>query len=192
MNLPKARDGGTFWTFASVEERLVEAMRLWWRSPGGRSSPFAADGPWELVRHEEAGVGLSVDGAYSVDVLKSATEAAAARPLPLTRHEVAERDAASALIEMIEKEGDRRIVVAAVSYLAAGRKRVPWQELRNRMKLTIGAGGVAQRYSRAVGFIAFRLNGVPLRRARAWSRRQGTGWETVMPRLGFDLNVREP
>src|SRR4051794_25298419 len=38
-----------FWTFEAVQERLVEAMRLWWRSPGGGRWPFAGDAPWQLM-----------------------------------------------------------------------------------------------------------------------------------------------
>jgi hypothetical protein len=41
------KDG--FWTFDAVEERLIEAMRLWWRSPGGGRWPFASDAPWHLM-----------------------------------------------------------------------------------------------------------------------------------------------
>jgi hypothetical protein len=38
-----------FWTFDAVKERLVEAMRLWWRSPGEGRWPFASDAPWHLM-----------------------------------------------------------------------------------------------------------------------------------------------
>jgi hypothetical protein len=41
------KDG--FWTFDAVQERLIEAMRLWWRSPGRRRWPFAGDAPWHLM-----------------------------------------------------------------------------------------------------------------------------------------------
>ncbi len=174
-----------FWTFALVEERLVEAMRLWWRSPGGGSSPFAADGPWELITERtraEAG------GGY---IGRGEVEQVALRRLPLTRGEVAARDAASAMLEMVEGDEDRRLVVLVLCQLARGAKRVDWAPVKRAFGARRGAGALAERYARAIGFVAFRMNGVPLRQARALSRRQGTGWEEVMPRKGQDLAARD-
>jgi hypothetical protein len=44
--------GKHHWSFAEVQEDLVEVMQMWWRAPGGGRWPFASDGPWHLIRKE--------------------------------------------------------------------------------------------------------------------------------------------
>jgi hypothetical protein len=139
---------GAFWTFDMVEERLVEAVHLWRRSPGGGRSPFATDGPWQLVKAE----------FYGPDVDKDAP----IRPLPLRRREVAKRDEVSAWLLFVP-ERDRRLVVLAVTALASGFGQVPWMRLRKPMSVTLGADGLRMRYGRAIHTICKRLNG-----GKAW------------------------
>jgi hypothetical protein len=140
----EASGAGALWTFDMVEERLVEAMHLWRRSPGGGSWPFASDGPWHLVKAE----------LYGPDVDKDAP----LRPLPLRMAEVEERDQVSAWLLWVG-DRDRRLVVLAVSALAKGHKQVPWMELRRPMGVALGADGLRMRYGRAIQTICNRLNG---------------------------------
>jgi hypothetical protein len=165
-------------TFAEVEGRLIEAVELWRRSPGGGRSPFAGDGPWELLTERTR---ADAGGGY---LGRGEVEAAALRRLPLSRAEVARRDEASAWLTMID-ESERRVVIAAIHQLAAGRARIDWMGMKARLGIARGAGALAMRYERAVGFIAFRLNGKGEKLARALSRRQGQGWEQVMARAAW-------
>jgi hypothetical protein len=135
---------GTFWTFDMVEERLVETVHLWWRSPGGGRSPYATDGPWELVKRDLWGPDVDKDAPL--------------RPLPLRRREVAARDEVSAWLLLVP-ERDRKLVVLAVTMLAKGHSQVQWMELRKPLGVSFGADGLRMRYSRALQTICKRLNG---------------------------------
>lgn len=144
-----------FWTFETVQERLVAAMRLWKRSPGGGSWPFASDGPWHLVTIE----------LYGPDVDKDAP----LRPLPLTRAEVEERDQISEWLRHAP-DRDRRLVILAVSQLASGRARIDWMGLRGPMGVKIGADGLRWRYNQAITAICCALNGVPMPKRKRTKR----------------------
>ncbi len=135
---------GLLWTFDMVEERLVEAVHLWRRSPGGGRSPFATDGPWHLVKSDLWGPDVDKDAPL--------------RPLPLRRREVATRDEASAWLLLVP-ERDRRLVVLAVTALASGFSQVPWMRLRRAMGVTFGAGGLRWRYNKSIEGICKALNG---------------------------------
>ena len=145
------RDNGLL-RFEDVEARLIEAVMLWRRSPGGGRSPFAADGPWDLITERtraEAG------GGY---IGRGEVEQVALRRLPLTRAEVAERDEASALV-LLAPERDRRLVVAVVMAKAAER-RIRWSDIRRRLGAGgIGERGLGMRYTRAIGAIVKAVNG---------------------------------
>ena len=135
---------GLFWSFDMVQERLVEAVHLWRRSPGGGRSPFATDGPWELVKRELFGPAVDKDAPLP--------------RLPLRRSEVAIRDQTSDWLGWVQ-ERDRRLVVLAVTKLAQGHGQVPWMDLRKPMGVALGADGLRMRYSRAIQAICHRLNG---------------------------------
>lgn len=135
---------GTLWTFDMVQERLVEAVHLWRRSPGDGRSPYATDGPWELASSDLWGPDVDKDAPL--------------RPLPLRRREVAARDEASAWLLFVP-ERDRRLVVLAVTALAKGYKQVPWMDLRRPMGVKLGADGLRMRYGRAIRRICERLSG---------------------------------
>jgi hypothetical protein len=141
----KAAEAGLLWTFDMVEERLIETMDLWRRSPGGGGWPFASDGPWHLVKAE----------LYGPDVDKDAP----LRPLPLRVAEVEQRDETSGWLLWIADESTRRLVVLAVTKLAKGHKQVPWKELLRPMGVRFGAHGLRKRYGRALSTICARLNG---------------------------------
>ena len=153
-----------FWTFDAVEERLVEAMRLWWRSPGEGHWPFAADAPWHLMTRRAR---LAEGRVKGMDVARQLQEDDAEetrqwqgreRPGPLTRDEVALRDATSEWLAWIEPDA-RKVVVAVLAQLAAGRENVDWARVKRATGAEIGNKGVYRRYTRAIMVIAMRLNG---------------------------------
>lgn len=153
-----------FWTFAAVEERLIEAMRLWWRSPGEGKWPFAADAPWQwMTRRTRLAEGM-VKGMDITRLLQDddAEETrrwqGRERPGPLTRDEIARRDEASEWLTWAPAR-DRRLVILALVMLAAGKPRVEWMRLKPLLGVEFGADGLRMRYSRAVTGIARRLNG---------------------------------
>lgn len=132
-------------TFREVEARLVEAMRLWRRSPGGGRWPFAGDGPWHLVRGDGSAQ-EEWDRRYN-DHRGGFQEKP--RPLPLSIDEVEERDRVSEWLRFVP-ERDRRLVVLALVQLANGAPHPKWSRIRLQLTEEIGARGLGQRYSRAI------------------------------------------
>ena len=138
------------WTFKGVEERLVEAIRYWWHVEGA-GWPFASDGPWHLI---------AADKTWDWDADKWAD--APIPKLPLSREQMKRRDEATAWLRHAP-ERDRKLVVLAVTALAAGRKVVPWRALLRPMAMTRGADGLRMRYGRAMTAICNALNGAEMR-----------------------------
>lgn len=138
---------GRVLTFAEVQERLVEAMILWRRSPGGGRWPFAGDGPWHLVRDDGSWQAAWDHNLNALQTGRPATEKP--RPLPLSRAEVAERDRVSEWLRFVP-ERDRRLVVLALTQLARGHSSPRWSVIRPMLNAEIGTRGLAQRYSRAI------------------------------------------
>lgn len=172
-----ASDFGTdgFWTFAAVEERLIEAMRLWWRSPGGGRWPFAADAPWHLMTRKTR----IAEGGFKgrdLQLRMQAEDAEEAKRMEgrgrrgaLSREEVAERDQAGEWLAWVPAR-DRRLVVAVLGRRAAGVKRIEWARIRAELGASGAVGadgpdgvpehkGLYRRYTRAIAGIAARLNG---------------------------------
>jgi hypothetical protein len=154
-----------FWTFDAVEERLIEAMRLWWRSPGGGTWPFAADAPWHLMTRRtrvEAG-GLKGRELQLHMQAEDADETrrwqGRERPGPLTRDEVGMRDEATEWLGFVPAR-DRKLVILVLVQKAAGRT-VSWLKLKPLMGVEFGADGLRKRYSRAVSGVTQRLNSEP-------------------------------
>ncbi|KQO57681.1 hypothetical protein ASF14_14710 [Sphingomonas sp. Leaf257] len=139
-----ARDRGEFLAFADVEGRLIKAVRLCWRMPGGRW-PFASDGPWHLIQREWSDW--------------SAHEEKPVPRLPLARYEIAERDEAVAWLRLIPVDDDRRLVVLAVTQLAKGgqRARVSWKEMAGQFA-GLTADTLRMRYSRVMAALTVRVN----------------------------------
>ncbi|MEA3390036.1 MAG: hypothetical protein U9R64_12300 [Pseudomonadota bacterium] len=146
----RIEDQITGWTFKGVEDRLIEAMRMWWHVEGA-GWPFASDGPWHLIRD---------DRTWDWDNDKWAD--APLPKLPLSQEQVRRRDEATAWLRHAP-ERDRRLVVLGVTALAAGRKRVPFRALLRPMGKRTGAEGLRKRYSRAVTCICNALNGAEMR-----------------------------
>jgi len=142
----------TWWTFDLVRGQLVEAMRLWHRSPGGGRWPFASDGPWHLMTREQMAGDYDARGGFdgSSDVRL--------RPLPLTREEVARRDAVSEWLRFVPAARDRTLLVLCCHYYARGHRCLPWSRIRRRMMVKRGEGGLRKRFERAVFAIAKALN----------------------------------
>jgi len=152
------------WTFAAVEQRLIEAAELWQRTPASgpspsRRSPFASDAPWERMtnaaRADAAGTGSI--GAWRLE--QEAAQASDGRPSRrgLTVAEVAQRDEASAWLRLIPDEHSRRIVSLAIAEQARTGQRVQWRKLLPAMGLKLGADGLRMRYSRAITTIVRQL-----------------------------------
>lgn len=140
--------------FAEVEERLVETVRLWWRSPGGGRSPFAGDGPWHLVS-------ASNSTAARAERYRDAKELGEdvnprPRPLPLTRDQIAERDAVSEWLSFVP-ERDRQLVKLVLIERAMGRRTVRWSAIRAELNEEISPKGLDWRYSKAIHSIAVHL-----------------------------------
>ncbi len=129
------------WSFDLVEERLVEAVLLWRRTPGGGKWPYASDAPWHLAQIVAGDWGKVGLGETSSDVPIGRRS--------LSRAEVAERDEASDWIGRWVPERDRRLVATALGWKANDRQ-VPWRRLVREMGMAMGAGGLQRRYERAI------------------------------------------
>lgn len=146
MTVP-AVEGSNFWSFAAVEERLVEAMQLQWRTESGTWG-FASDGPWHLIVRDWW------DWAAHED-----------KPvprIPLSREQIARMDEASGWLALAP-ERDRKLVVLAVTALAAGRKVVPWRALLRPLGIVRGADALRKRYGSALNVICKALNAAEIR-----------------------------
>lgn len=144
------------WTYETVQDRMVDAVRAWWRAPGrvgpGNGGPYARDIPAGMIIRD-ANMGDYDERGYlgtSSDV--------PLRPAAMTRAEVDARDAASDWMEQVP-EVDRRLVSLALIYLARGKSSVPWMQLKQDMGVRIGAGGLQRRYERAIRGVVVALNG---------------------------------
>lgn len=132
-----------FWSYEAVEAALLECAELWARSPGGGTSPWASDGPWELSARE----------LYGPDADKDA-------PLPrraLSRAEVAHRDAVGEWLALVEDEEARRLVSCVVWQRARSGGRADWKRVQRLLGAPIGRDGLRRRYERAIGALAQRL-----------------------------------
>lgn len=141
------------WSYSLVNERLVEAMRLWQRAPGkigpGRGNPFARDFPAELITKETR--------AGDYDARGGDLDAAPIRTAAMTRAELELRDEASAWLVYVPA-ADRRLVIICLAFQANGASRIPWLEVRREMGIKLGAGGLARRYTMAITKICNQLN----------------------------------
>lgn len=153
----REREDGRLQSFADVEGRMVEAMRMLWRDEPGRW-PFASDGPWHLFVHDRSEHGY-------LDAVEAAAERIARQHerRRLTRDEMAEMEEAAGWLALVE-ERDRRLVVLAVRELAKGARQVPWRRLLGPMGLTRGADGLRKRYGRAMNKLTVALNAAEKRR----------------------------
>lgn len=155
----------SFWTFEAVEERLIEAIELWKRSPGGGLGPstgngYATDAPWQLLtRATRASAGdMAAMDLWRIEQEEAAKHGGQARRIMgLNAEEVARRDEASEWLRFVPLQ-DRTLVVLALHHLAAGASRVPWMRLKHALGIKFGADGLRKRYSRAITGIAVALD----------------------------------
>lgn len=167
----------TFWTFDSVEERLIEAVRCRWRMPGGGRWPFAGDGPWHLIP-EAARAETVAD--FLLDQAQMGRDASA-REAPPRRSEIAAMEEAEEWLTFIADDGKRLALAAGLIERAKGRKRVGWTALVARLQVAVSPAGLERRYAAAVTLIAGVLN------ARA-----GHGYRSARGALaGWPPEVRE-
>ena len=139
------------WSWASVQDRLVEAAAIQRRMNTG-GWPFASDGPWHLIVADRRVWDWEKDGWEDLPVPR----------VPPSREQIERSEEATRWL-VHAPDRDRRLIVLAVTALAAGRKQVPWRALLRPMGLTLGARGLSQRYSRAITAICKALNGAEMR-----------------------------
>ena len=146
--------GDDFWTFAAVEERLVEAMRHWWRAPD-RDRSFGLAGRISSIWR------MSLDDPLAL-IERHGLVTPEPRPLPLSRMDMARMAEASEWLAYVP-ERDRLLVIAALRCLARGDSQVPWLKLKHRLGIKFGADGLRMRYGRAITCIAHALNVAEIR-----------------------------
>ncbi len=138
-------------TFAIVQDRLVDAVRHWWRSRDADAG-FAIRGRISSVWQRA----LS-DPAF-IDIKE-----AELRPLPLSRGDIARMHEATDWILHVP-ERDRRMVILALRKLAGGTDQVPWLKVWNMVgRGRPGPDGLRMRYGRAITSICHALNGADFR-----------------------------
>lgn len=141
-----ASEGSVIWTYAEVEERLIEAMALWRRSPDRERAWLHVKAMWPEITREWAA------GDYDARGYLGNSSDVPLRPLPLVRAEVARMEEAGAWVGRYVGERDRKLVVMVLGYKASD-IRPPWLEIKRRMGIPFGAAGLTRRYERAVAVI---------------------------------------
>lgn len=161
MKMIKQED---WWTFDQVEERLVEAMQLWHRSPGEGSWPFASDAPWHLLTRAVRMTAGDVRGMEVLRMLQADDEEETRhwqgreRSQPLTRDDVARRDEASEWLGFVA-DRDRQLLIVVLSAKACGSGRVSWEAIwKANGRGKPGPEGLQMRYRRSVSTICQQLN----------------------------------
>lgn len=142
---------GSLLSFAEVEARLVEAVRVSWRLPDREAGWHRVQSAWpEILREVSAGDYDARGGDLSSSDVRLRTAAA-------TRGEVVEMEQAFGWLTAVADD-DRRLVALAIGCLARGDKQVPWLRLRKPMGVARGADGLRMRYERAIGKACRRAN----------------------------------
>lgn len=142
---------GSLLSFAEVEARLVEAVRVSWRLPDREAGWHRVQSAWpEILREASAGDYDARGGDLSSSDVRLRTAAA-------TRGEVVEMEQAFGWLTAVADD-DRRLVALAIGCLARGDKQVPWLRLRKPMGIARGADGLRMRYERALARACRRAN----------------------------------
>ena len=137
------REEGRLYSFADVEERLVEAMLVMRRLSDREAGWLRVKASWpDIIRDHEA-------GDYDARGYLGNSSDIPLKPLPATRRDIAMMEEAFAWV-LAAKPDDRKLIALAIGALARGEKRVPWMKLRKPMGLTRGADGLRMRYERAM------------------------------------------
>jgi hypothetical protein len=153
-----------FWTFDAVKERLIEALMLWRRSPGGGKWPFAKDAPWHLMTRRtrlmtadyKAGRELQLHLQREDDEEAKRWEGRDSRG-PLSRDEIARRDEATEWLTWMAEDA-RRVVILALVQLARGADNISWVKVKATLGSEVSRQAVYKRYSTAIHRVAVRLN----------------------------------
>ncbi|HEX7856105.1 MAG TPA: hypothetical protein VF503_20690 [Sphingobium sp.] len=135
----------------TVEERLIEAMCLWRRSPDREAAWLRVKAMWPDITREWAA------GDYDARGYLGNSSDVPLRPLPLVRAEVGRMEEAGTWIARFVGERDRKLVVMVLGYKASDR-RPPWLDIKRRMGIPFGAAGLTRRYERAVSGIVKALD----------------------------------
>lgn len=140
-----------FLSYDQVEERLVEAVCLWRKAPDRERGWLKVRACWPDIRRAEF---IRIIG----NELDWPEEKPEARPLPLSRLQVAEMEEAGDWLRFVA-ERDRKLVVLALSYKASG-KRPPWERIWNGLgRGKPGPEGLQMRYRKAIATICQQVNG---------------------------------
>ena len=151
-----AHGRGELLSFADIEERLVQAMLIYWRNPDRERGWQQLRSGWPDVLREVSA------GDYDARGGDQSSSDVAIRPAALTRLEVAEATEAFDWLDIIDPK-DRKLIGLAIAALARGAKQIPWMHLRKPMGVTRGADGLRKRYERALGEVCRSVNGGFLR-----------------------------
>jgi hypothetical protein len=142
------------WSWQMVEDRMVEAMRHWWRSSDSEAR-FALGGRISSVWRQYFATRRDL-ASWEMLADMQAVEPA---PLPLSRADMARMAEASEWLRFVP-ESDRRLVIAVLIKLAKGAKVVPWLVIWKALgRGKPGPEGLRSRYSRGLTCIAKALNG---------------------------------
>lgn len=141
-----------FWTFDMVEARLIEAVEVRRRMPGGGRWPFAKDGPWHLIP-EAARAETVAD--FLLDAALMGHEDRFSAP---SRAEIAAMEEAEGWTLFVGDEGQRQALAAGIVERAKGAKRVGWTRLCERLSFPHAPAAMERRFARAVTTIANVLN----------------------------------
>ncbi|MFD1951882.1 hypothetical protein ACFSGX_14000 [Sphingomonas arantia] len=142
------------WTFAAVQERLVEAMLMLWRLPD-RERGWLRVSISSLWSQYHPTVGMNP--AERAEYLLSHDRDEAPRLPGLTRAQVGAMEEALGWMRFVDV-ADRKLVGLAITQLAEGHSQVSWRRLLKPMGLTLGADGLRMRYGRALNRIAVALD----------------------------------
>lgn len=139
-------------SFDEVEERLVQAMLVYWRNGDRERGWLAVRSGWPDVLREVSA------GDYDARGGDRSSSDVALRPAALTRVEVSDAEEAFGWMDAIEP-GDRRLVGLVLTAKARGVAQVRWGRLLRPMGVSRGADGLRKRYERAIGRVCRAVNG---------------------------------
>jgi hypothetical protein len=148
---------GLYWSFALVEERMVEAVGFLDRVSKGGRNPYATDGPWALVIRDR-NAGAQVDGEVA-DWIDSDIDGAAKARGGLRAAEVDRMEQSLEWITLVQdRKGRLRPLVGTVLHEKQRGGQVQWAEVRRRLRSSDSHDVLRKSYSRAIAAIADKLN----------------------------------
>jgi hypothetical protein len=147
--------GNELTTWQEVQDRMVEAMANWMRSPDSEAR-FSLGGRISSIWRQ-----AFTDKLALIEQLDM--EPSPPMALPLSRGDIARMTEASEWMRFVP-DADRRLVVIVLAQLARGRPTVPWLAIWKEIgRGRPGPDGLRSRYSRALTDVCVALNGGKLR-----------------------------